>query len=256
MSRLPSLFISHGAPDLPIQTGSTQDFLRQLFQTIPVPSAILAISAHWLTAQPTISKASQPKTIYDFGGFPSKLHQLNYPAPGNPVLAEAIALQLAQVGFPVHMNASRGYDHGVWTPLILADPEGKIPVTQLSIQPNETPEYHFHLGKALSSFRDEGVLIVGSGAATHNLWAFGDGYEAAPPDWAIAFDDWLAEAIAQNDIQSLLNYRKLAPYAAKNHPSEEHLLPLFVALGAGGTGQQLHRGFTYGAFSMAAYAFG
>lgn len=255
MTTLPSLFISHGAPDLPIRTGSTQDFLRQLFQIIPTPEAILMVSAHWLTAQSAVSKAEHPETIYDFGGFPQHLYELNYPAPGNPALAEAVAAQLTQAGFPTRTNPQRGYDHGVWTPLILADPEGKIPVTQISIQPHESPEYHFRVGKALASLRDEGVLIIGSGAVTHNLWAFGDSYDATPPEWAVVFDEWLAEAIAHNDIQHLLNYRQLAPYATKNHPTEEHLLPLFVALGAGGHGRQLHRGFTYGAFSMAAYAF-
>jgi len=255
MTPLPSLFLSHGAPDLPIRNGPTQDFLRQLLQTIPTPEAILVVSAHWLTAQPTVSTAEHPETIYDFGGFPSHLYELRHKAPGNPALAETVAVQLTQAGFPTRTNAKRGYDHGVWTPLILTDPEGKIPITQLSVQSQESPAYHFQLGKALASLRDEGVLVVGSGAVTHNLWAFNGDYEATPPKWAVAFDDWLAEAIAQNDIQRLLDYRQQAPYATQNHPMDEHLLPLFVALGAGGQGRQLHRGFTYGAFSMAAYAF-
>lgn len=256
MSSLPSLFISHGAPDLPIQTGPTQDFLRQLFQSIPKPEAMLVVSAHWLTAQPTVSKATHPQTLYDFSGFPPHLYELVYRAPGHPQLAEAVVEKLNQAGFSTRINAKRGYDHGVWTPLILADPAGTIPVVQLSVQPYATPDHHFHLGKALAPLRDDGVLIIGSGAATHNLWAFGDRYDAPPPTWAVAFDDWLAEAIAQNDISRLLNYRQLAPHATQNHLTEEHLFPLFVALGAGGAGQQLHHGFTYGAFSMAAYAFG
>lgn len=214
----------------------------------------MAISAHWLTAQPTVSKAEKPATIYDFGGFPSHLYELSYPAPGSPKLAETVVEKLIQAGLTPRTNGNRGYDHGVWTPLILADPAGTIPVVQLSIQPHETPTHHLHLGKALAPLRDEGVLIIGTGAATHNMGAF-DRYEAPPPNWVKAFDDWLADTIAQNDIQSLLNYRQLAPYAEKNHPTEEHLLPLFVALGAGGTGQQIHHGFTYGAFSMAAYRF-
>lgn len=255
MAKLPSLFISHGAPDLPIRAGSTQDFLRQLFQTLPAPEAILAISAHWLTAQPTVTKTVQPETLYDFGGFPPQLYELRYPALGNPELADAIAATLTQAGFLTQTNTKRGYDHGVWTPLILADPNGQIPVTQLSVQPHATPEHHFRIGKTLASLREQGVLIIGTGGATHNLWAFGSSYEAAPPDWAVAFDNWLASAIAQNDIPSLLNYRQLAPHAAQNHPTEEHLLPLFGALGAGGPGRQIHQGFTYGAFSMAAYAF-
>ncbi|MGJ3250790.1 MAG: DODA-type extradiol aromatic ring-opening family dioxygenase [Elainellaceae cyanobacterium] len=116
-------------------------------------------------------------------------------------------------------------------------------------------QHHLYLGKALSPLREEGVLILGSGAATHNLWSFGDRYDAPPPEWVVEFDDWLAQTIAANDISSLLNYRNIAPFASKNHPTEEHLFPLFVALGAGGRGRQIHHHFTYGAFSMAAYAF-
>lgn len=255
MASLPSLFISHGAPDLPLRVGPTQDFLRSLLQTLPKPEAILAISAHWLTAQPTVSAAERPKTIYDFGGFSQALYELNYPAPGNPKLAEQVISRLDEAGFSARANRDRGFDHGVWTPLILAAPEATIPVMQLSLQPHETPLHHYQLGKALAPLRDEGMLIFASGAATHNLGAFDSSYNAPPPPWAVAFDDWLTEAITANDIQALLNYRQHAPHAAKNHPSEEHLLPLFVALGAGGPGQQIHHGFTYGAFSMAAYQF-
>ncbi|MBD2109142.1 class III extradiol ring-cleavage dioxygenase [Nodosilinea sp. FACHB-13] len=264
MASLPSLFVSHGAPDLPLRSGPTQDFLRSLLQTLPKPEAILAISAHWLTAQPTVSATEQPKTIYDFGGFSQALYELNYPAPGNPKLAEQVASRLDEAGFSARVDRDRGFDHGVWTPLLLAAPKATIPVVQLSLQPHETPLYHYQLGKALAPLRDEGVLIFASGAATHNLGAFDGNYDAPPPAWAVAFDDWLAEAITQagrsstnaaNDIQALLDYRQHTPYAAKNHPSEEHLLPLFVALGAGGPGKQIHHGFTYGAFSMAAYQF-
>lgn len=256
MTQLPSLFISHGAPDLPIRTGATQDFLRQLPQTMPTPEAILVISAHWLTAQPTVTYAAQPKTIYDFGGFPQALYDLSYPAPGAPELGDRLVAALSEAGFPAQTHPTRGFDHGAWTPLILAYPEATIPVVQLSLQPHQPPEHHYRLGQALAPLRHQGVLIMGSGAATHNLGAFGAGYEALPPVWATAFDDWLAQAISQNDVQRLLDYRQLAPYAAQNHPTEEHLLPLFVALGAGGKGRQIHHGFTYGAFSMAAYEFG
>ena len=255
MTSLPSLFVSHGAPDLPLRHGPTQDFLRSLLQTLPKPEAILAISAHWLTAQPTVSTAEQPKTIHDFGGFPQALYELTYPAPGRPELAEQVISRLTEAGFSAGINCDRGFDHGVWTPLMLAVPEATIPVVPLSIQPHETPLHHYELGKALAPLRDEGVLIFASGAATHNLGAFDGNYNAPPPAWAVAFDDWLAEAVAANDLQRLLGYRQHAPHAVQNHPTEEHLLPLFVALGAGGPGERIHHGFTYGAFSMAAYAF-
>ncbi|MGF1568388.1 MAG: DODA-type extradiol aromatic ring-opening family dioxygenase [Nodosilinea sp.] len=148
MAALPALFISHGAPDLPLRSGPTQDFLRQLFQIVPSPKAILVISAHWLTAQPTVSTAERPETIYDFGGFPPRLSELTYPAPGHPDLAEAVVARLTQAGFSARTNAKRGFDHGVWTPLILADPEGKIPVVSLSVQPQASPTHHYHLGQA------------------------------------------------------------------------------------------------------------
>ncbi|MGB3200327.1 MAG: class III extradiol ring-cleavage dioxygenase [Nodosilinea sp.] len=255
MASLPSLFISHGAPDLPMRAGSTQDFLRSLLQTVPKPRAILAVSAHWLTAHPMVSTAAQPKTIYDFGGFPRQLYELTYPAPGSPELAERVMTMLHEAGFEARTHQNRGFDHGVWTPLILADPEGTIPVVPISLQPHESTLHHYQLGKALAPLRGEGVLIVASGAATHNLGYFDSDYNAAPPDWAVAFDAWLAKAILDRDIAALLDYRQRAPHAAQNHPTEEHLLPLFVALGAGGSGQQIHSGFTYGAFSMAAYRF-
>lgn len=253
MSPLPTLFLSHGVPDLPIQSGSTPTFLRQLAQTLPRPSAILAISAHWSTAQPTLSTASHPQTLYDFGGFP-QVSQLHYPAPGAPDVAAKAIARLTEAGFSATADSSRGLDHGVWTPLLLAYPDACIPVTQLSVQPHHAAEYHLQLGAALAPLRREGVLIVGSGAATHNLRAFRPEYDASPPPWAVAFDRWLAAAIARDDRAALLTYQQ-APYAAQNHPTAEHLLPLFVALGAGGPGRQIHQGFTYGAFSMAAYRF-
>ncbi|NEQ51144.1 MAG: dioxygenase [Leptolyngbya sp. SIO3F4] len=255
MPTLPSLFISHGAPDLPIRKGSTQTFLQQLGNTLPIPRAILVISAHWLTAVPTVSTNKQPKTVYDFGGFPLELYQLNYPAPGDPALASRVVELFTAADWSVKTNATHGFDHGVWTPLILTYPNANIPVVSLSLQPSHGPKYHWQLGKLLAPLRSEGVLILGSGAATHNLRAFSD-YGASPPHWAKEFDNWLTTTIHDNDIGSLLNYRKQAPYAVQNHPTEEHLLPLFVALGAGGLGEQIHQGFTYGAFSMSAFAFG
>jgi 4,5-DOPA dioxygenase extradiol len=258
MNRLPSLFLSHGAPDLPVRSGAAQEFLRHLNQQLPKPKAILAVSAHWGSPHPLVSAAPQPKTIYDFSGFPAALYQLTYPAPGAPELAEQVVDLLTQAGLKGETHPNRGLDHGTWTPLILAYPEAKIPVTQLSIQPYLGPEHHWQVGRALQPLRDEGVLILGSGAATHNLGAFGETYEAAPPLWVKQFDQWLAERISQNDVAALLNYRQTAPYAKDNHPTEEHLLPLFIALGAGGdqtTSTQLHSSYTYGVFSMAAYAF-
>lgn len=258
MDSLPSVFISHGAPDLPIQQGAVTRFLRSLHQLFPRPKAILVISAHWNTDQPTVSTAAQPKTIHDFSGFPNAVYQLSYPAPGAPELAEQAIVLLTQAGIPCEIHPGRGLDHGAWTPLILAYPDAEIPVTPLSIQYRAGALHHFRLGQALEPLRHEGVLILASGSATHNLRAFSSDYNAPPPKWVRVFDEWLAEQIAQGDRETLLNYRQIAPYAIENHPTDEHLLPLFVALGAGGSaakGVQLHQSYTYGAFSMAAYAF-
>jgi 4,5-DOPA dioxygenase extradiol len=258
INRQPTIFLSHGAPDLAIREGAVTHFLRSLHQQIPKPKAILVISAHWLTDSPMVSAAQHPRTIYDFSGFPEELYHLNYPAPGAPELADRVVSLLAQANIPCDSHPSRGFDHGTWTPLIVAYPSADIPVTQLSIQYYRDPRYHWRLGQALEPLRNEGILIIGSGGITHNLYAFDQNYDAPSPYWVQEFDQWLAKTIEQGNWEALIQYRQLAPYAPENHPTEEHLLPLFVALGAVGAtarGIQLHHSYTYGAFSMASYAF-
>lgn len=255
---LPSIFLSHGAPDLPIQAGAATAFLRSLHQYFPRPKAILVISAHWCSDTPTVSAAVSPRTIHDFSGFPRVLYELNYPAPGSPELAERVVDLLFQSGIRCQLHPSRRFDHGTWTPLILMYPAAEIPIVQLSIQYHQNTVYHRQLGQALALLRQEGVLIIGSGSATHNLDAFSNKYDALPLSWVKQFDEWLAKAIEQGDWDSLIHYRDFAPFAQQNHPTEEHLLPLFVALGAAGTnptGKQLHGSYTYGSLSMAAYSF-
>ncbi len=253
----PSVFVSHGSPDLVLHSGRSLDFYRQLGTQIGKPSAILVVSAHWLSTEPIVSTAAQPATIHDFGGFPAELYQMQYPTPGAPALAEAVKSLLIQAGFAAQTHPDRGLDHGAWIPLILMYPDAEIPVTQLSIQPRRDPAYHFQLGQALAPLRDQNVLILASGSLTHNLGALTrNNFEAEPTDWAVAFDEWISKTIAQRKIEDLLNYRQLAPFAIENHPTDEHLLPLFVAAGAGGNQPvQLHSNFTYGSLSMASYAF-
>jgi 4,5-DOPA dioxygenase extradiol len=255
---LPAIFISHGAPDLPIREGAVTHFLKSLAQQFPKPQAILVVSAHWNSDLPIVSAAQEPRTIHDFSGFPQALYEMEYPAPGAPELADRVVGLLNQAGIPCATHPTRGLDHGAWTPLLLAYPAADIPVTQLSIQYDRDPLHHWKVGQALEPLRSEGVLIIGSGSATHNLSAFSEHYAASPPPWVQQFDEWLAQTIIQGDWESLLKYRQIAPSAAENHPTDEHLLPLFVALGAGGhqaQGTQWHHSYTYGAFSMAAYAF-
>ncbi|XGV99093.1 MAG: class III extradiol ring-cleavage dioxygenase [Leptolyngbya sp. BL-A-14] len=258
MDTFPTLFISHGAPDLPLREGPAHAFLQQVGQKFPKPKAILVVSAHWNTPAPVVSRASSPCTIYDFSGFPAALYQLTYPAPGAPALADRVVELLQRKGLKGATHPDRGLDHGAWTPLLLMYPEATIPITQLSIQYDADPAYHLHVGEALAPLRQEGVLILASGGATHNLYAFGAGENGKPPAWVSDFDHWLEMTIVQGDRASLLNYRQLAPYAKENHPTDEHLLPLFVALGAAdecAKGIRLHHSYTYGVFSMAAYAF-
>ena len=259
MSIFPAIFVSHGAPDMSLHPSPARTFLSQLGDNLGKPQAILMISAHWGTRQPTISAAEQPNTVHDFWGFSPALNSINYPATGTPQLAKRVVQLLKDAGIASDTSSSRGLDHGAWNPLRLMYPSADIPVTQLSIQPHLTPSYHFQIGKVLAPLRQEGILILASGSATHNLREFGKyAIDAPPPAWVEDFSQWLSKALQQGDSSALLNYRQIAPYAKENHPSEEHLLPLFVALGAGGESAnivELHSSYTYGAFSMASYAF-
>ncbi|MEO1633880.1 MAG: class III extradiol ring-cleavage dioxygenase [Cyanobacteria bacterium J06631_9] len=258
VSSMPSLFVSHGAPDLPMSECPAREFLSHLGQQLPPPKAILVISPHWMTSVPTLSTAPQMRAIHDFGGFSRDLYQLRYDAPGLPSrLHQAIITSLKTARLPTAIDPSRGLDHGAWVPLLLMYPDADIPVAQLSLPAHWQPEQLLVLGDVIAPLRTEGVLILASGSATHNLWAFGGRTLDAPaPDWVQAFDQWLVEAIEQGDVESLLQFSH-ALYAKENHPTPEHLLPLFIAAGAGGRslGKLLHRSYTYGIFSMASFGF-
>lgn len=248
----PALFLSHGAPSLAVEPVPAHHFLRGLAAQFEKPKAILVISAHWLTRAPAVSAAVQPETVYDFGGFDDALYQIKYTAPGAPELAAQVA---GLTGAQLH--ATRGLDHGAWVPLSLLYPAADIPVTQLSIQPQLGPEHHYKLGQQLASLREQGVLIIGSGSFTHNLQAVfsGEAGEGIVP-WVLAFMDWMDNKLQQGDLPALLDYRIQAPHAVQNHPTDEHLLPLYVALGAGGwPALRLHRSVEYGALAMDAYQF-
>ncbi|MBX3666585.1 MAG: dioxygenase [Burkholderiales bacterium] len=258
-TRHPAVFVSHGAPTLALEPGSTRGFLAELGAALPRPRAILAVSAHWETATPAVGTAARPETIHDFRGFPEALYRMRYPAPGAPALAQRVRALLGNAGLDVAGEAGRGLDHGAWVPLSLMYPAADIPVTQLSVQTALGPAHHWRLGELLRPLRDEGVLILGSGSVTHNLREFGrHDYASPPPDWVRGFNDWLAERLAAADREALLDYRGRAPHAARNHPSEEHLLPLFAALGAatpGAAPRRLHAAYTYGVIGMDAWRF-
>lgn len=259
MSTLPTLFVSHGAPTLILSEAPAKRFLAHLSELAPQPSAILVISAHWEATRPSVSIATTPETIHDFYGFPEPLYDLRYPAPGAPDLAARTAALLGEAGLGPVIEEDRGLDHGAWVPLMLGYPDADIPVTQLSVQTALGPEYHYKMGEALRPLRDEGVLILASGSLTHDLRSYRGQPEDAPaPDWVTAFDQWMSWAIVEGRRDDLLAYRERAPEAARNHPTEEHLLPLFVAMGAGDPlqpGRHVHKSHMHAVLAMDAYAF-
>jgi 4,5-DOPA dioxygenase extradiol len=259
---LPSLFVSHGAPTFPLTDAPARAFLEGYADKLAVvPKAILVISAHWETTRPTVNTAAVNATIHDFHGFPRALYDIRYPAAGSPWLVDRVADLLDTDSLAVSRDAGRGLDHGAWVPLRLLFPNADVPVVQLSVETSKGPAYHYRIGQSLAPLRNEGVLIVGSGSFTHDLSSFGEYYHAlhAPaPDWVDAFADWMSIAIEQERIKDLLNYREAAPFARRNHPTEEHLLPLFVAMGAADSHhpEHLHSSTTHGVLRMDAFAFG
>ena len=257
---LPTLFISHGSPMLALEPTPARDFLAQLGASLERPSAILVASAHWETAQPALNAVAVNKTIHDFHGFPPALHAMQYPAPGAPIIAEHAAAFLREAGMDATLDHQRGLDHGAWVPLSLMYPAHDIPVLQLSLQSHLGPTHHMQLGRAIHALRGENVLVIGSGSFTHNLGRLQrTDPDGPPPPDVVAFADWMHAALAEHRIDDLLAYRSRAPYAVAQHPTDEHLLPLYVALGAADVHTKvtrLHASTTYGALRMDAYAFG
>ena len=251
-----SYFVSHGSPMLALDAGEAGAFWHALGHTLPRPEAVLCVSAHWNTTVPVVGGAARPQTIHDFYGFPEPLYRISYPTPGAPVLAQRTAALLAAAGVPCAIDPDYGLDHGAWVPLRSLYPEG-IPVAQFSVQPRLDARWHCRLGRALMPLRAEGVLLLASGGATHNLREMSREGGAALP-WARAFDDWLAVALAAGSEDELLDWQRTAPDARRAHPSPEHFLPLFVAYGAAGPaarGERIYSGFSLGSLSMAAYRF-
>ncbi|MEB0227460.1 DODA-type extradiol aromatic ring-opening family dioxygenase [Pseudomonas sp. 10S4] len=253
----PSLYISHGSPMLALEPGASGPALARLAAEMPKPKAIVIVSAHWESNELLVSGNPQPETWHDFGGFPKALFEVQYPAPGNPQLAAEVVELLKADDLPVRIDAKRPFDHGVWVPLSLMYPQADIPVVQVSLPTRGGPALQTRVGHALASLREQGVLLIGSGSITHNLreldWHAGP--ESVEP-WAKAFRDWMIEKLAANDETALHDYRQQAPNAVRNHPSDEHLLPLYFARGAGGEFGIAHQGFTMGALGMDIYRFG
>ena len=258
-----ALFVSHGAPNVILGESPAKHFLQQLPTMLPgKPDAIIVVSAHWETRHPTVSGSKINETIYDFGGFEAELYALRYPAAGAPQLANRVSNLARKAGLEIAIDPSRGLDHGAWVPLMLAWPNADIPVIQLSVQPHAGVEHHLRMGALLRPLTRENILIIGSGSVTHDLRSYvPHRYNAAAAEsqWVTAFADWMHNRIVAKDETALVNYRSEAPDAVRNHPTEEHLLPLFVALGASGKQKPpgvLHQSSTHGVLRMDAYAFG
>jgi 4,5-DOPA dioxygenase extradiol len=257
---MPTLFLSHGSPMLAIEPSPAHDFLRGLGARLPRPTAVLVISAHYMQRSLAVTSSDAPDTIHDFGGFPQALYELRYAAPGAPELAQRVARLLDDAGLPTRLDERRGLDHGAWVPLSLVYPEHDIPVLQLSLAAHGAPSFHAEVGRALRPLRDDGVLIVASGTATHNLHEYfrpgrGDG---GVPQWVAEFAQWLTARIEEDDRAALLDYRAQAPHAERNHPTPEHIMPLFVALGAAADGERamrLHASYDH-VLAMDAFAWG
>lgn len=257
---LPSLFVPHGAPTFALRPGAAGAALARQAAGLPRPRAIVAVSAHWESARPTVGTATRLDTLHDFHGFPEALRRIRYPATGCPEAAQAVGRALAAAGLEVAFDAGRGLDHGAWIPLRIMFPDADVPVVPLSIQPLAGPSHALRVGRALAPLRREGLLVVASGNLTHNLR---DYFEARrgleePPAYVRGFADWVHRQLADQDTAALLDYRARGPGARRAHPSEEHLLPLFVALGAAGLPFEtlrFHAGIDDAVLAMDAFAF-
>lgn len=257
MTRAPSLFISHGSPMFAIEPGVLGPNLQQLGTSLRDLSAIVVVSPHWQTIGLRVAGGARPATIHDFGGFPAPLYALKYEPPGAPDLAADIVDLLTQAGLSATIDLQRGLDHGAWVPLRYLKPDADIPVLQVSLPRDMDVEGALRLGQALAPLRDRGVLIVGSGSLTHNLYEFRS--HVRDPEYAQAFADWITAAIARRDDAALLSYRAHAPHAERAHPTQEHYLPLLVAAGASDPHESrslIRGGMTYDVLSMDSFGFG
>ncbi|MCE2859983.1 MAG: dioxygenase [Oxalobacteraceae bacterium] len=260
MHRLPTLFVPHGAPTFALDPGTAGAVMQQTAATLPKLRAIVIVSPHWDTEIASVGSATTLTTIHDFHGFPHALYELTYPATGSTEASHEVSAAIARAGLPVIEAPSQGLDHGAWIPLRLMFPQAEVPVIPVSVQSHLGVQGAYALGCALAPLVDQGFLVIGSGNLTHNL---GD-YRIARqnggrvPAYVHDFPDWLAEKIMQRDISALLNYRQQAPDAVRAHPSDEHLQPLYVALGAAGNAprvERLHTGVSDYVLAMDAYAF-
>ena len=233
---LPTLFVPHGAPTFALRPGAAGAALVTLAATLERPKAIIVVSPHWETREPTVGSAADLETIYDFSGFPRELYTLSYPAHSDAQLAQEVTTCLQTAGYPARIDPHRGLDHGAWVPLRMMFPAADTPIIPLSIKPHAGAAYHYALGQALQPLTTEGFLIIGSGSITHNLrdYMVCVHNNLPTPDYVTRFADWVEAQLNSGDTIRLLNYRKTSPDAAQAHPTDDHFMPFFVALGAAG----------------------
>jgi len=256
--KLATVFVSHGAPTLPLEDIPARTFLSDLGSKYRDIAAVLCISAHWETVKPKLNAVEINETIHDFYGFPPELYHINYQAEGSPELAKHTQNLINEAGIPCDLDFTRGIDHGTWIPMMLMYPNINMPVFQLSIQQGLDPRKHFELGRALHPLTEEKVLILGSGGAVHPL-----GYAPLHPgaitdDWAVEFNEWLKMIVKNGDSISLMSYKDRSPYPEMAHPYPDHFMPLLTAMGAAGegaTGNVIHDSWYWGDLGMGAYEF-
>lgn len=258
-TRMPALFLSHGSPMLAVQDSPAGRFLDGLGRDLPRPRAVVVASAHFTGDTPLLGADPQPHTVHDFGGFPDELFRIDYPAAGAPGLARQIAARLAAAGIAAEVRERHGLDHGIWVPLRRMYPQADVPVVPLSVMLHGNAAAHYALGRALAPLRDENILVLGSGGFVHNLgeidWQ-ARGTALAP--WAESFAQWMRDALAEGDVPALLDWQQRAPHARRAHPTVEHLMPLFLALGVAGDAprvRSLHRSHELGTLALDAFAF-
>jgi 4,5-DOPA dioxygenase extradiol len=257
MTRRPSVFLSHGAPTFALEPGQAGPQLAALALELPRPQAVLLVSPHWMTSDPTVSLTARPETIHDFGGFGPALHQIQYAAPGHPALASRTIEVLRQAGWSPRAHETRGLDHGAWVPMRHMYPAADVPVFQVSLPSRLDADGAWMFGRALAPLADEGVLIVGSGSLTHNLSEF---MHRAIDDAAYVheFSAWVRDAVIRGDGDRLRRTLIDAPHARRAHPTPEHFLPLLVAAGAAvepWTATAIEGGVTHGVLSMDGFVF-
>ena len=257
MNPLPTLFLSHGSPMRAVEPGPAGAAWKAIADALPRPRAVLMVSAHWETGMPIVTASAKPDTIHDFGGFPDALYRIRYPAPGSPALAQRVQGLLRSAGIAAREDAERGFDHGMYAPMVVSYPEADMPTVQLSLKRGLDPQDHLALGRALAPLRDEDVLIIGSGLSYHNLRSFGP--QAKGP--SAAFDAWLDESLAAPGAprSAALAAWAQAPSARQAHPREEHLLPLMVAVGAAESDpaqRVYHEAGFFGGITVSSWRFG